>query len=45
MDYKSKIVAEVEALPESLLPELLNYVQNLTFVIHCLSRLGNLRLL
>jgi len=29
MDYKSKIVAEVEALPESLLPELLNYVQNL----------------
>ena len=30
MDYKSKIVAEVEALPESLLPELLNYVQTLT---------------
>lgn len=29
MDYKSKIVAEVEALPESLLPQLLNYVQNL----------------
>ena len=30
MDYKSKIAAEVEALPESLLPELLNYVQTLT---------------
>ena len=29
MDYKSKIAAEVEALPESLLPELLNYVQTL----------------
>ena len=29
MDYKSKILAEVEALPESLLPQLLNYVQNL----------------
>ena len=29
MDYKSKIVAEVEALPESLLPELLSYVQTL----------------
>jgi len=29
MDYKSKIVAEVDALPESLLPELLNYVQTL----------------
>ncbi len=29
MDYKSKIVAEVEALPEFLLPELLNYVQTL----------------
>ena len=29
MDYKSKIAAEVEALPESLLPELLTYVQTL----------------
>jgi ribonuclease HI len=29
MDYKSKIVAEVERLPEFLLPELLNYVQTL----------------
>lgn len=29
MDYKSKIVAEIDALPESLLPELLSYVQTL----------------
>ncbi len=29
MDYKSKIMTEVESLPESLLPELLGYVQTL----------------
>ena len=29
MDYKSRIVAELEALPESLLPELLNHIQTL----------------
>lgn len=29
MDYKSKIMTEVEALPESLLPDLLSYVQTL----------------
>ena len=29
MDYKNKIVAEVEALPEFLLPELLNHIQTL----------------
>ena len=29
MDYRSKIVAEIETLPESLLPELLNYVRDL----------------
>ena len=29
MDYKSKIFTEVESLPESLLPEVLNYVQTL----------------
>ncbi len=29
MDYKSKIMMEVESLPESLLPELLGYVQTL----------------
>lgn len=29
MDYKSKIITEVESLPESLLPELLSYVQTL----------------
>ncbi|NJR47585.1 MAG: ribonuclease HI [Hyellaceae cyanobacterium CSU_1_1] len=29
MDYKNKIMTEVEALPESLLPELLSYVKTL----------------
>ena len=29
MDYKSEIAVEIEKLPESLLPELLNYVQTL----------------
>lgn len=29
MDYKSKIMAEVDSLPESKLPELLRYVQKL----------------
>lgn len=29
MDYRSQIITEVESLPESLLPELLRYVQNL----------------
>jgi ribonuclease HI len=29
MDYKSKIMTEVEALPESLLPELFSYVKTL----------------
>ena len=29
MDYKSKIVSEVETLPESLLPELLSHIQTL----------------
>jgi ribonuclease HI len=29
MDYKSKIMSEVEALPESLLPELFTYVKTL----------------
>lgn len=29
MDYKSKIMTEVEALPESLLPELFTYVKTL----------------
>ena len=29
MDYKTKIMAEVESLPESLLPELLSYLQTL----------------
>lgn len=29
MDYKSKIMTEVESLPESLLPKLLSYVQTL----------------
>lgn len=29
MDYKTKIMTEVESLPESLLPELLSYVQTL----------------
>ena len=29
MDYKSKIATEVEALPESLLPKLLDYIETL----------------
>ncbi len=29
MDYKNRIMTEVESLPESLLPELLSYVQTL----------------
>lgn len=29
MDYKSKIITEVESLPESLLPDVLNYLQTL----------------
>jgi ribonuclease HI len=29
MDYKSEIMAQVEAIPESLLPELLSYVKTL----------------
>lgn len=29
MDYKNKIITEIEALPESLLPGVLNYIQSL----------------
>ena len=29
MDYKGKIIAEIETIPESLLPEVLNFIQSL----------------
>ena len=31
MDYKQQIITEIEALPESSLPKILNYVQSLRF--------------
>ena len=29
MDYKNKIIGEIETIPESLLPEVLNFIQSL----------------